>query len=220
MFEDWIVVICGVVVIIIVAAAALLQLLGSESRMHENTHKLRVYTDLLNAITELNLAGGDPYRMDIAKKNPAMTLNRLNLVGSTGVLKSTNDLLDFLNEHKDKEFDTLRLHNILNMVFPDILAEKLVGVRVHFNGHDLARPGMNRHLECKITNSGKHIHNELVLTKKAHVHAFLQVAGREHHFSGIQIEDHSILPMHRLRLETRDRLAHWLPEPALDAIVA
>jgi type II secretory pathway pseudopilin PulG len=114
MFEDWIVVICGVVVIIIVAAAALLQLLGSERRMHENTHKLRVYTDLMNAITELNLAGGDPYRMDIAKKNPAMTLNRLNLVGSTGVLKSTNDLLDFLNEHKDKEFDTLRLHNILN----------------------------------------------------------------------------------------------------------
>ncbi len=34
------------------------------------THKLRVYTDLLNAITELNLAGGDPYKMDIAKKKP------------------------------------------------------------------------------------------------------------------------------------------------------
>ena len=114
MFEDWIVVICGMVVIIIVVAVALLQLCRSERRMLENTHKLRVYTDLLNAITELNLAGGDPYKMDIAKKNLAMTLNRLNLVGSTGVLKSTNDLLDFLNEHKDKEFDTLRLHNILN----------------------------------------------------------------------------------------------------------
>jgi type II secretory pathway pseudopilin PulG len=114
MFEDWIVVICGMAVIIIVAAIALLQLRGYERRMHENTHKLRVYTDLLNAITELNLAGGDPYKMDIAKKNLAMTLNRLNLVGSTGVLKSTNDLLDFLNEYKDKEFDTLRLHNILN----------------------------------------------------------------------------------------------------------
>lgn len=114
MFEDWIVVTCGVVVIVIVAAAVLLQLRASERRMHENTHKLRVYSDLLNAITELNLAGGDSYKMDIAKKNLAMTLNRLNLVGSTGVLKSTNDLLDFLNEHKDKEFDTLRLHNILN----------------------------------------------------------------------------------------------------------
>jgi hypothetical protein len=114
MFEDWIIMICGVVVIIIVAAIALLQLRGSERRMHENTNKLRVYTDLLNAITELNLAGGDPYKMDIAKKNLAMTLNRLNLIGSTGVLKSTNDLLDFLNEHKDKDYDTLRLHNILN----------------------------------------------------------------------------------------------------------
>jgi hypothetical protein len=114
MFEDWIVVTCGVVVVIIVAAVALLQFRGAERRMHENTHKLRVYTDLLNAITELNLSGGDPYKMDIAKKNLALTLNRLNLVGSIGVLKSTNDLLDFLNEYKDREYDTLRLHNILN----------------------------------------------------------------------------------------------------------
>jgi len=114
MFEDWVVVTCGVVVVIIVAAVALLQLRRAERRMHENTHKLRVYTDLLNAITDLNLSTGDSYKMDIAKKNLAMTLNRLNLVGSIGVLKSTNDLLDFLNEHKDKEFDTLRLHNILN----------------------------------------------------------------------------------------------------------
>jgi hypothetical protein len=114
MIEDWIVVTCGVIVVIIVAVIALLQLRGAERRMHENTHKLRVYTDLLNAITELNLSGGDSYKMDIAKKNLALTLNRLNLVGSIGVLKSTNDLLDFLNEHRDKEFDTLRLHNILN----------------------------------------------------------------------------------------------------------
>jgi hypothetical protein len=114
MFEDWLVVTCGVVVVVIVLVFALLRLRGAERRMHENTYKLRIYTDLLNAITELNLAGGDPYKMDIAKKNLALTLNRLNLVGSSGVLKSTNDLLDFLNEHKDKEFDTLRLHNILN----------------------------------------------------------------------------------------------------------
>ena len=114
MFEDWIVVTCGVVVVIIVAAIAVLQFRRTEQRMHENASKLRVYTDLLNAITDLNLSVGDPYKADIAKKNLAMTLNRLNLVGSTGVLRSTSDLLDFLNEHKDKEFDTLRLHNILN----------------------------------------------------------------------------------------------------------
>ena len=114
MIEDWIVVTCGVVVVILIVAVTLMKLRSAERRMHESTHKLRVYTDLLNAITELNLAGGDPYKMDIAKKNLALTLNRLNLVGSTGVLKSTNDLLDFLNEHKDKDYDTLRLHNILN----------------------------------------------------------------------------------------------------------
>jgi hypothetical protein len=114
MFEDWVVVTCGVVGVIIVAALAVLQLRTAEQRMHENANKLRVYTDLLNAITELNLSAGNSYKADIAKKNLAMTLNRLNLVGSIGVLKSTNDLLDFLNEYKDKEFDTIRLHNILN----------------------------------------------------------------------------------------------------------
>ncbi len=114
MFEDWLVFTCGVVIVIIIVAFALLQLRKNEQRMHENAQKLRVYTDLLNAITDLNLSGSDPYRMDMAKKNLAMTLNRLNLVGSTGVLKSTNDLLDFLNESRDREFDTLRLHNILN----------------------------------------------------------------------------------------------------------
>ncbi|PKL69569.1 MAG: hypothetical protein CVV30_08430 [Methanomicrobiales archaeon HGW-Methanomicrobiales-1] len=114
MNEDWIVVACGVLAIVLILAITLYKLRSADRRMHENSHKLRVYTDLLNAITELDLAGGDPYKKDIAKKSLALTLNRLNLIGSTGVLKSTNELLDFLNEHKDKEYDTLRLHNILN----------------------------------------------------------------------------------------------------------
>ncbi|MDO9326078.1 MAG: hypothetical protein Q7T80_14100 [Methanoregula sp.] len=114
MNEDWIVIACGVVAIVLILAIIFYKLRTAERRTIENTHKLKAYTDLLNAITELNLAGGDPYKMDIAKKNLALTLNRLNLVGCTGVLKSTNDLLDFLNEFKDKEYDTLRLHNILN----------------------------------------------------------------------------------------------------------
>ena len=114
MIEDWIVWMGGVIAIVVVFAVTFLKLRNAERRMHESTHKLRVYTDLLNAITELNLAKGDTYKIDTAKKNLALTLNRLNLIGSSGVLRSTNDLLDFLNEHKDKDFDTLRLHNILN----------------------------------------------------------------------------------------------------------
>jgi hypothetical protein len=116
MLEDWIVVTSGVVAIIVIITVALLKLRNAERRMHENSYKLKVYTDLLNAITDLNLTGGDPYKMDIAKKNLAMTLNRLNLVGSSGVLKSTSDLLDFLNEYRDKDYDTARLHNILNTI--------------------------------------------------------------------------------------------------------
>ena len=116
MLEDWIVVTSGVVAIIVIITVALLKLRSAERRMHENSYKLKVYTDLLNAITELNLTGGDPYKMDIAKKNLAITLNRLNLVGSSGVLKSTSDLLDFLNEYRDKDYDPVRLHNILNTI--------------------------------------------------------------------------------------------------------
>lgn len=114
MIEDWIVVACGVVAVVVVVSILFFNLRKAERRMHEGTYKLKVYTDLLNSITELNLAGGELYKMDNAKKSLALTLNRLNLVGSSGVLKSTSDLLDFLNEHKDKDFDTIRLHNILN----------------------------------------------------------------------------------------------------------
>lgn len=116
MIEDWIVVTGGVVAVVVIMAAAVLRLRSTEQRMTEISYKLKVYTDLLNAITELNLASGDAYKMESAKKHLALTLNRLNLIGSSGVLKSTSDLLDFLNEHKDREYDTIRLHNILNTI--------------------------------------------------------------------------------------------------------
>lgn len=118
MTEDSLILMAGFAIIAIVTviavAIAMLQLRSAERRMHESSIRFRIYADLLNAITELNLAGGDSYKMEAAKKNLALTLNRLNLVASTGVLRSTNDLLDFFNEHKDKDYDTLRLHNILN----------------------------------------------------------------------------------------------------------
>lgn len=114
MIEDWIVATCGVVTVVLIVAVSLLRLRSAERRMHESTYKLKAYTDLLNSITEINLAGTDTYKLDIAKKSLALTVNRLNLIASSGVLKSVNDLLDFFNESKDKEFDALRLHNILN----------------------------------------------------------------------------------------------------------
>jgi hypothetical protein len=113
---DVFVITCGTVIVIVILAVSFLKLRSAERRMHESSYKLKVYTDLLNAVTEINLSGGDSYKMDIAKKNLALTLNRLNLIASSGVLKSVSDLLDFFNEHKDKEFDTLRLHNILNTI--------------------------------------------------------------------------------------------------------
>lgn len=114
MLEDWLVVTAGVVIVVIAVTVTVIRLREAERRMHDSTYKLKVYTDLLNAVTEMNLAGSDAYKLDIAKKNLALTVNRLNLIASSGVLRSVNDLLDFFNEHKDKEFDAIRLHNILN----------------------------------------------------------------------------------------------------------
>jgi hypothetical protein len=114
MFEDWIVVACIVIVVVAMLFLALIIIQKQERRATESKYKMLVYSELLHAVTELNLAGADQYKIDIAKKNLAYSVNRLNLVASSGVLKSTNDLLDFLNEHLGKEFDAIRLHNILN----------------------------------------------------------------------------------------------------------
>ena len=84
---DVFVITCGTVIVIVILAVSFLKLRSAERRMHESSYKLRVYTDLLNAVTKINLSGGDSYKMDIAKKNLALTLNRLNLIASSGVSK-------------------------------------------------------------------------------------------------------------------------------------
>jgi hypothetical protein len=114
MLEDWIVVTTGVVVIVCALCLTLLHIRKKERLTAEGRYRLQVYSDLLNAVTELNLAGDDLYKLDQAKKSLALTVNRLNLVASPGVLRSTSSLLDYLNEHLGKDFDALRLHNILN----------------------------------------------------------------------------------------------------------
>jgi uncharacterized membrane protein len=113
---DVFVITCGIVIVIVILVVSFLKLRTAERRMHESSYKLRVYTDLLNAVTEINLAAGDSYKMDIAKKDLALTLNRLNLIASSGVLKSVNDLLDLFNEAREKDIDAIRLHNILNTI--------------------------------------------------------------------------------------------------------
>ncbi|MFA5237671.1 MAG: hypothetical protein WC362_07455 [Methanoregula sp.] len=115
-FTDVFIFTCGIVIVIAIVTTAFMKLRSAERRMHESSYKLKVYTDLLNAVTEINLAYGDSYKLDIAKKDLALTLNRLNLIASSGVLRSVNDLLDLFNESKDKEFDALRLHNVLNTI--------------------------------------------------------------------------------------------------------
>jgi hypothetical protein len=64
----------------------------------------------------MNVAGTDGYRLGQAKKRMAFALNRLNLVASEEVLKRVNDLLDFLNEIPEGNFDMLRQLNLLNAI--------------------------------------------------------------------------------------------------------
>lgn len=114
--EGLVILVVGAVAVIVAClfCATFVALQRQQRRLADEKYKLKVYSDLLHAVTELNLSGDDGYKLDRAKKNLAFTVNRLNLVASPGVLRCTSDLLDFLNEHLGKDFDALRLHNVLN----------------------------------------------------------------------------------------------------------
>ncbi|MDD1707451.1 MAG: hypothetical protein LUO81_04555 [Methanoregulaceae archaeon] len=116
MLEYWIVVTIGVIVVIAAVCLTYLYAESRELRLVRSRYCLKVYEELFHAITELNVAGTDVYKLEKGKKRLAYTLNRLNLVASEEVLIHVNELLDFLNETPDGNFDVLRQLNILNNI--------------------------------------------------------------------------------------------------------
>ncbi len=114
MLEYWIIVTIGVIAVACAVCGAYLYIEARELRLVQNRTKLKVYDELFHAITELNAAGGDEYKLDQGKRRLAFTLNRLNLVASPEVLMRVNELLDFFNESKDGDFEILKQLNILN----------------------------------------------------------------------------------------------------------
>ena len=116
MLEYWIVVTIGVIVVVSALCITYLYAENRELRLVRSRYRLKVYEELLHAVTDLNIAGADAYKLDMAKRRLAQTLNRLNLVASGDVLKGVNDLLDFLNETPSGNYDVLRQTNILNAI--------------------------------------------------------------------------------------------------------
>lgn len=116
MLEYWIVVTIGVIVVVAALCLTYLYAESRELRLVRSRYRLKVYEELFHAITDMNVAGTDGYKLDLAKKRMAFTLNRLNLVASEEVLRHVNELLDFLNETPDGNFDVLRQLNILNSI--------------------------------------------------------------------------------------------------------
>jgi len=116
MLEYWIVVTIGVIVVIAALCVTYLYAENREFRLVRSRYRLKVYEELLHAVTELNVAGADTYKLSIAKKRLAYTLNRLNLVAGEEVLKQVNELLDFLNEAPEGNLDVLQQLNILNNI--------------------------------------------------------------------------------------------------------
>ncbi len=116
MLEYWIVVTIGVIVVIAALCLTYLYAESRELRLVRSRYRLKVYEELFHAITDMNVAGTDGYKLDLAKKRLAFTLNRLNLVASEEVLRHVNELLDFLNETPEGNFDVLRQLNILNAI--------------------------------------------------------------------------------------------------------
>ena len=116
MLEYWIVVTIGIIVVVVALCLTYLFAESRELRLVRSRYRLKVYEELFHAITDMNVAGTDGYRLGQAKKRMAFALNRLNLVASEEVLKRVNDLLDFLNEIPEGNFDMLRQLNLLNAI--------------------------------------------------------------------------------------------------------
>lgn len=116
MLEYWIVVTIGVIVVISALCITYLYAESREIQTVRRRYRLRVYEELFHAVTDLNIAGSDGYKLDLAKRRLAHNLNRLNLVASGDVLKNVNELLDFLNETPSGNYDVLRQTNILNNI--------------------------------------------------------------------------------------------------------
>jgi hypothetical protein len=116
LLEYWIVVTIGIIVVVVALCLTYLYAESRELRLVRSRYRLKVYEELFHAITDMNVAGTDGYRLGQAKKRMAFALNRLNLVASEEVLKRVNDLLDFLNEIPEGNFDMLRQLNLLNAI--------------------------------------------------------------------------------------------------------
>jgi hypothetical protein len=114
--EYWIVVTIGVIVVIAALCLTYLYAESRELRLVRSRYRLKVYEELFHALTDMNVAGTDGYKLERAKMRLAFTLNRLNLVASEEVLRHVNELLDFLNETPGGNFDVLRQLNILNNI--------------------------------------------------------------------------------------------------------
>jgi len=108
--------ITGVVVVVLALCGTYLYTEGRELRFLRNRQKQKAYEELLCAVTEINVAAGDPSALDRAKRHLAYVLNRLNLIAGPKVLAHVNELLDFLNETTAGDYDVLREKNILNSI--------------------------------------------------------------------------------------------------------
>jgi hypothetical protein len=114
--EEWIVVVTGAVLIVLALCITYAVMAGREQKLFRNVQKMKVYEDFFQAITEINVASGDESNLKRGKMHLARTLNRLNIVSSREVLTHVNELLEYLNEVQDKDYDQLKELNILNAI--------------------------------------------------------------------------------------------------------
>jgi hypothetical protein len=68
MLEYWIVVTVGVIVVIAALSVTYLYAESRELRLVRSRYRLKVYEELLHAVTDLDVSAGDVYKLNIAKK--------------------------------------------------------------------------------------------------------------------------------------------------------
>lgn len=114
MNEDILAVLVVAVVLAGIAIAVYWSVKRRELALVESRYRSDLYGELFDAMTDLNRSTGDDYKVSRAKARLSRSLNRINLCAGPHVLTHVNELLDFLNQHRDREFDVTRLSAICN----------------------------------------------------------------------------------------------------------
>lgn len=112
--EYWIVFLMVIIGIFLFLCLTVMTLIRREQKFFRERVLLKSYTDLFEAVSSFNGARGDVICMESAMQQIGTIMDRLNLVVDPEVLLKISELLNFLNESRDKKPDPAEEYRIVS----------------------------------------------------------------------------------------------------------